>query len=404
MGALRLRSPDFMTRTNYSDGAPWLGDNPMSAAVRVGDLVFLGGYTALGPDGSVEHPGDVGAQARLAFERLIASLEQAGGSVNDIVDLMSFTADSRQIPAVMEAGREFLPAGAEPAWTAAGSTGGVSPDAQVTLRAIAVLGDAEKQCITPDSSWWTDRPASAACRKGDMVFVSGQLSVDPDGTILEPGSHVGQARNALAEVKELLELAGGSLDDMVDMVSFHHDVRGMDGAAEAFIEAFDGVEPSGASALTTIGTTGLSSPGTMGAYRAIADLGGGSRVARVPDSVWWKKMPIAGVVKKESGTFVGISGQVSSDGDGEIVFGGDVRAQATYCLQQLADGLELLGGSIANIVEVTAYHKDPRDWEVVSEVAAGVFGEKRPTWTSIGTTGLYKEGYLHEIHALAVIE
>jgi enamine deaminase RidA (YjgF/YER057c/UK114 family) len=343
----------------------------MSAAVRVGEMVFLGGYTAVGPDGSVEHPGDVGAQTRLAFERLIESLEQAGGSVDDIVDLMSFTADSRQIGVVMEAGREFLPAGAEPAWTAAGSTGGVSPDALVTLRAIAVLGDAEKQCLTPVSSWWTDRPASAACRKGDMVFVSGQLSVDPDGAVLEPGSHVGQARNALGKVKQLLELAGGSLDDMVDMVSFHHDVRGMDGAAEAFVEAFDGVGPSEASALTTIGTTGLHSPG---------------------------------VVKKESGTFVGISGQVSSDGDGEIVFGGDVRAQATYCLQQLADGLELLGGSIANIVEVTAYHKDPRDWEVVSEVAAGVFGDERPAWTSIGTTGLYKEGYLHEIHALAVIE
>ena len=393
-----------MTRTNYSDGAPWLGKTPMSAAVKVGDVVFLGGHNAIDADGSVEYPGDVVAQTRLAFERLMFNLDQAGGSVDDIVDLMSFTADPRQLSAVMEVGREFLPSGQEPAWTVAGSTGGVSPDALVTLRGIAVLGNGPKQCITPESSWWTGLPASAACKKGDLVFVSGQVSVDAAGAIVQPGSHRGQADDAMAHVKELLELAGGSLDDMLDMVSFHHAVRGMGDAAGAFETAFEGVSPSHAAALTTIGTPGLYSAGMMGSYRAIADLSAGSRVARVPETVWWKKMPIAGVAKKESGSLVGIAGQVSSDGDGEILHSGDVRAQASYCLQQLNDGLELLGGSIANIVEVTAFHKDPRDWELVTEVAADVFGDERPAWTSIGTTGLYQEGYLHEIHALAVIE
>jgi enamine deaminase RidA (YjgF/YER057c/UK114 family) len=393
-----------MSRTSYTDGAPWLGKTPFSAAVKVGDLVFLAGHNAINADGSIEHAGDVAAQARLAFERLLFNLDQAGGSVDDLVDLMAFTADPRQIEAVIEVGREFLPKGEEPAWTAAGSTGGVSPDALVTLRGIAVLGKVPKQCIIPDSSWWTGLPAAAACKKGDLVFVSGQVSVDSDGTIVEPGSHRGQANEAMAHVRRLLELAGGSLDDMLDMVSFHHDVRGMSDAAAAFEAAFEGVGPSEASALTTIGTPGLSSPGMMGSYRAIADLSAGPRVARVPDTVWWKSLPIAGVVKKESGTLVGIAGQVSSDGEGEILHAGDVRAQAAYCFQQLGDGLEMLGGSIADIVEVTAYHKDPRDWEVVSDVAAGVFGDERPAWTSVGTTGLYQEGYLHEIHALAVIE
>jgi len=32
--------------------------------VPVGDLVFLGGHSAIGVDGSVEHKGDVAAQAR----------------------------------------------------------------------------------------------------------------------------------------------------------------------------------------------------------------------------------------------------------------------------------------------------------------------------------------------------
>ena len=162
--------------------------------------------------------------------------------------------------------------------------------------------------------------------------------------------------------------------------------------------------PANSPAWTAIGATGLYSTDMMGIYRAIADLSPGGRTAKIADSVWWKDMKIAGVSKKEEGTFVGIAGQVSSDGDGEIMYWGDVAAQAEYCLQQLDDCLQLHGGSVADIVEVTAYHKDPRDWETVTEVAAGVFGDSRPAWTSVGCTGLYQEGYLHEIHALAVIE
>ena len=72
-------------------------------------------------------------------------------------------------------------------------------------------------------------------------------------------------------------------------------------------------------------------------------------------------MPISGVTKKESGKLVGIAGQVSSDGDGKILYAGDARAQASYCFEQIGKGLELLGGSLADLVEVTAFHKDFRD-------------------------------------------
>ena len=393
-----------MSRTNYTDDAPWLGENPMSSAVKVGDFVFLAGQTALNPDGSIGYPGDLTGQTKVAFERLISSLEQAGGTVDDLVDLLLFTSDPRALLPAMNVGAEFLPAGSEPAVTAVGSTGAVSPEALVTLRGIAVLGDEPKQCITPDPSWWTSMPASAACRKGDMVFVSGQVSVDSDGAIIAPGSHAGQAREALDEVSRLLREAGGSLDDLLDMLSFHRDARGMDEVADPMEATYPNATPATSPAWTAIGATALYSADMMGIYRAIADLSPGERTAKIADSVWWKDMKIAGVSKKEGGTFVGIAGQVSSDGDGEIMHSGDVAAQAEYCLQQLDDCLQLHGGSVADIVEVTAYHKDPRDWETVTEVAAGVFGDNRPAWTSVGCTGLYQEGYLHEIHALAVIE
>jgi enamine deaminase RidA (YjgF/YER057c/UK114 family) len=373
-------------------------------AQLAGELLFLGAHTAAGADGSVEHPGDVQAQARLAFERLIASLEEAGGSAADLVDLVSFNLDPREIPAALEVGRDFLPDGAEPAWTAVTMTGAAVPGVLFVVRGIAVLGDAPKRCVTPEGSWWSDMPASAVCRKGDLAFVSGQLAVTPDGAALERGSHAGQAREGLRRVAELAGLAGGSLDDLVDMVSFHQDPRGMGEVADAWEEAFAGVEPSGAAPLTTIGVPGLHSRGLIGQYRAILDLSSGARLGRVPESVWWKDMAISGVTKKESGKLVGIAGQVSSDGDGKILYAGDARAQASYCFEQIGRGLELLGGSLADLVEVTAFHKDIRDWEDVAAAAREALGGCDPAWTSVGTTGLYQEGYLHEIHALAVIE
>jgi enamine deaminase RidA (YjgF/YER057c/UK114 family) len=395
-----------MSRERFATGGmPWIGDLPMSAAVRVGDLVFLGGHAAIAADGSVNHAGDVAAQARQAFEGLIASLEEAGGSVDDLVDVMSFNLDPSQIPEVLRVGAEFLPEGKEPAWTAVSTIGSTAPGALVVVRGIAVLGDSPRECITPEASWWSSIPASAACRKGDLVFVSGQLAVDADGQALERGSHAGQARDGVGRVAELAELAGGSLDDMIDVVSFHQDPRGMPDVAEVWEkELFAGVEPSDACTLTTIGVPGLHSRGLIGQYRAIVDLSPGARIGRAPESVWWREMPISAVTKKESGALVGIAGQVSSDGDGEILHWGDARAQAEYCLSQIDAGLEMLGGSLADVVEVTAFHKDPRDWEDVADAARNAFGGSHPAWTSVGTTGLYQEGYLHEIHALAVVE
>lgn len=395
-----------MSRESFlSGGVPWTGDLPMAAAVRVGDLVFLGGHAAIAADGSVNHPGDVASQAREAFRSLIASLEETGGSVDDLVDLMSFNLDPQQIPEVLRVGAEFLPTGREPAWTAVSTIGTPAPGALVVVRGIAVLGHSPRACITPEPSSWSSMPASAACKKGELLFVSGQVAVDRGERVLEPGSHAGQARESMRKIAELAELAGGSLDDVIDVVSFHQDVRGMPDVAQVWArDCFAGVAPSQASALTTIGVPGLYSRGLIGQYRAIADLSSGRRIGRAPDSVWWREMPISAVTKKESGVLVGIAGQVSSDGDGEILHRGDARAQAEYCLAQIDAGLGMLGGSLADVVEVTAFHKDTRDWEDVADAARVAFGACRPAWTSVGTTGLYQEGYLHEIHALAVIE
>ena len=62
---------------------------------------------------------------------------------------------------------------------------------------------------------------SAAIRSGDLLFVSGQVGSRDDGTP-EPDLD-GQVRRAFANLKATLAAGGCTLDDIVDVTTFHTD-------------------------------------------------------------------------------------------------------------------------------------------------------------------------------------
>jgi enamine deaminase RidA (YjgF/YER057c/UK114 family) len=246
---------------------------------------------------------------------------------------------------------------------------------------------------------------SGGCRKDDLLFVSGQVGADADGYVTTPGDHAGQARYAINRIREIVEMAGGTMEDVIDLLAFHQDVRGMDPAVDVWCrEVVDDIPFETAAAVTTIGTQGLYKLGMLGAFRAIADLSPGKRVAKTPPSIWWHILPISGGTRKAGGKLIAISGEVASDGDGNITTPGDTAAQARYAFNRIREVLEGFDASMDNVVEIISFHKDPRAWEIVMSVGEQYFSkEKGPAWTPVGTTGLYKEGYLHEIYALAMV-
>lgn len=62
---------------------------------------------------------------------------------------------------------------------------------------------------------------SAAIRSGDLLFVSGQVGSREDGTP-EPVFE-DQVRRAFANLRAVLAAAGCTLDDVVDVTTFHTD-------------------------------------------------------------------------------------------------------------------------------------------------------------------------------------
>jgi enamine deaminase RidA (YjgF/YER057c/UK114 family) len=107
-------------------------------AVRVGDRILVAGTAALDAEGNVVSPGDAGAQMRFLLRRIIAAVEQLGGSARDVVRTRIYTTDVSQSEAIGlahgEVFREIQPASA-----LVGVAALIHPDMVVEVEAEAIV-------------------------------------------------------------------------------------------------------------------------------------------------------------------------------------------------------------------------------------------------------------------------
>jgi enamine deaminase RidA (YjgF/YER057c/UK114 family) len=107
-----------------------------SQAVRVGDTVWVSGQVGVGGRGI---PPVFADQARQAFENLQRVLKEAGATLGDVVELVTYHTDMGEMPVFSEVKAEFFPEN-YPAWTAVGISALALPDLRVEIRATAVVG------------------------------------------------------------------------------------------------------------------------------------------------------------------------------------------------------------------------------------------------------------------------
>ena len=110
---------------------------------------------------------------------------------------------------------------------------------------------------------------SHALRAGDLLFISGQTSRLPDGTITAQGDVREQARVALTRIRELCAAAGATMDAIVKLTILVKDIRDGDRVYEAYDEFFAGPDyPTD----TLIGGVDLAEPEFLVEIEAIASL------------------------------------------------------------------------------------------------------------------------------------
>ncbi len=81
-----------MARQSVSSGTVWESMAGYSRAVRVGDVIYVSGTTATGPDGLVGG-NDPAAQARYAIDKIERAIQQLGGRLEDVVRTRVFVSD-----------------------------------------------------------------------------------------------------------------------------------------------------------------------------------------------------------------------------------------------------------------------------------------------------------------------
>ncbi len=103
-----------------------------------GKLVFISGMTARHSDGSITGVGNIDAQTRQVCENLKAAVEEAGGTLDDIVRVDVYVRNMEHFEAIHKVRREYF-TGIAPASTMVEVTKFVSPDYLIEINAIAVL-------------------------------------------------------------------------------------------------------------------------------------------------------------------------------------------------------------------------------------------------------------------------
>jgi len=83
---------------------------------------------------------------------------------------------------------------------------------------------------------------SRAVRRGGMIFVTGSIGINEDGTI--PNGAGGQARRAVEIVNESVELLGGKLNDIVRLRVFLTNVDDWEEVGKVLSEHFREISPA----------------------------------------------------------------------------------------------------------------------------------------------------------------
>ena len=127
-----------MDRQRISSVSPYEDIIGFSRAVRVGDLVFVSGTVAWGPDGKLASPGDVYAQARQTIANIESYLRQAGASLRDVVRTRIYLTDMSRWEEAARAHREAF-GDVRPASSLLEISRLASPDMLVEIEAVAVV-------------------------------------------------------------------------------------------------------------------------------------------------------------------------------------------------------------------------------------------------------------------------
>jgi 2-iminobutanoate/2-iminopropanoate deaminase len=104
-----------------------------------------------------------------------------------------------------------------------------------------------------------------------------------------------------------------------------------------------------------------------------------------------------------AGDLLFVSGCVPVDGDGRLVDGEDIVAQARQTFANVGAVLAAGGSSPAHVVKITVFLTDIDDRPKINPIRQAFFGETRPASTLVEVSRLAIPGAKIEVEAVALV-
>jgi 2-iminobutanoate/2-iminopropanoate deaminase len=193
-----------------------LAQGSLCHAVRVDDFVFLSGVDATDGQGNAAGPLEIQSQTTEVLRRIKRILDREGLSLNDLCRTFMFMPGTKYRPGYGEARKavykgifaedEFPP-----------NSGIYIPDLgrNVLLRSVAIAYRGTKTIVASPKVRKAPGSFSQSVRVGNWLLIAGQDAVGFNREVEAEDDFEGQIEATLRHLKDIVEEAGGTLDDVV---------------------------------------------------------------------------------------------------------------------------------------------------------------------------------------------
>ena len=121
------------------------------------------------------------------------------------------------------------------------------------------------------------------------------------------------------------------------------------------------------------------------------------KTEKAPQPVGWYSQGI------RCGDFIFVSGQVAINPKTGRFVGKTVEKQATQSILNIKAILEMAGSQLDDVVKISVFHKNIRNWKAVDKIIKRFFRKNPPVRTSVGSNFAVPE-ILVEIDAVAYVQ
>lgn len=338
------------------------------ASAQAPELVFLSNVT--GTSDGDRALTSIEEQTAATLDALGEELAGHGLGYEDVVAVNVFLRDTRHFQGMNGVYRTYF---AENAPTRATVEADL-PDMGALIQISAVATPDDTEIIVPSGLQSPALPYSWGVRAGDVLFVAGATSRDPDTYQPVRGDVQTQTRRVFGNIGMILEAAGMDYGDLVSCQVFLDDVRLWGDMNEAYREFVPADDPPARAAVRG----GLMNSDFLVEIQCVAESSDARAVVR-PAGQGPGRAPLSPAI--DTGARLWLSGMLAA--------GEDIPAETRNTLDRLNATLSAAEMDFSDVRNVWVYLTDVRDAEAVLEVLGEVMpaGAPEPTVAGLPLVG-----------------